>query len=83
MERKGIIDPDSISFKVGQNIARIRKQNGLTQSDMEIFQISRAYYGRIELGLHSLTIEKLELIAKAFGVPISQLFINEDNQPII
>lgn len=72
------ININKYSYKLGQNIARIRKENGLTQEDMEIYGISRAYYGRIELGIHSVTIEKLELISKAFGIPVYFLFLNED-----
>lgn len=37
-------------------------------------QISRAYYGRIEIGEHSITLEMLEKIAKTLGVLIVELF---------
>lgn len=36
--------------------------------------ISRAYYGRIERGEHSLTVEKCQMIATALGVRIADLF---------
>ena len=36
--------------------------------------INRAYYGRIERGEHSLTVEKCQMIATALGVRIADLF---------
>ena len=54
-------------YKLGRNIARIRKEEtGYTQEDMELYTgISRAYYGRIELGVHAATIDVLVKIADA------------------
>ena len=72
----------SISYKIGQNIARIRIENNLTQEDMEEYGISRAYYGKIELGKHSLTLKKANAIANAFGIPISFLFVDKKGIPI-
>ena len=73
---------DSVKVKFGLNLARIRSQSGLTHADMEEYGISRAYYGRIELGTHAVSLDKLDAISKAFGVPIYQLFIDEDGEPI-
>lgn len=72
----------SFNYRFGQNLARIRNMNGLTQADMESYGISRAYYGRIELGTHSPSIDKLLLISKAFGVPLFQLFLDENDKPL-
>ena len=71
-------------YKLGQNIARIRKQEtGYTQEDMELYTgISRAYYGRIELGVHAATIDVLVKIADALNVPLYRLFLNENDKPI-
>ncbi len=77
------IDPNSHNYIIGQNIARIRKENGLTHADMEQYGISRAYYGKIELGLHSLTVDKIVLIAKVFGVFPSDLFKDADGNDIL
>ena len=78
------INIDSYEYKLGQNIARIRKQEtGYTQAEMEEYSgISRAYYGRIELGLHSPTIEALIKIANALNVPFINLFLDENNDPL-
>jgi len=71
-------------YKLGQNIARIRKQEtGYTQAEMEEYTgVSRAYYGRIELGIHSATIDVLIKIADALNVPLYRLFLDENDHPI-
>ena len=71
-------------YKLGRNIARIRKQEtGYTQEDMELYTgISRAYYGRIELGVHAATIDVLIKIADALNVPLYRLFLDETDKPI-
>jgi Helix-turn-helix. len=76
------IDIDSYEYKIGQNIARIRNKNGLTQSAMEDYGISRAYLGRIELGLHSLTLRKLTIVARALSVNVVDFFYDKNGKPI-
>lgn len=71
-------------YRLGQNIARIRKQEtGFTQAEMEDYTgVSRAYYGRIELGTHAATIDVLIKIANALNVPLYRLFLDENDKPI-
>lgn len=71
-------------YRLGQNIARIRKQEtGYTQAEMEEYTgVSRAYYGRIELGLHAATIDVLIKIADALNVPLYRFFLDETDKPI-
>lgn len=57
-------------------------QNGLTQRDIEDYGISRAYYGKVELGRHAVTIDKLFLLSKAFGVTVDELFLDENGNPL-
>lgn len=83
MKKKEIVDFQSYKYKIGQNIARIRMENGLTQKDMEEYGITRGYYGKIELGLYSVSIDKLELIARAFGVNVSDLFVDKNGKEIL
>ncbi len=65
----------NINVKVGSIIRKIRESQGYSQNDFaEECQISRAYYGRIERGEHSITIETCEKIAKTLGIPIKVLF---------
>ena len=71
-------------YRLGQNIARIRKQEtGYTQEDVELYTgVSRAYYGRIELGVHAASIDVLIKIADALNVPLYRLFLDENDKPI-
>ena len=65
----------NINVKVGNNIRSFREKQGYTQNDFaEECIISRAYYGRIERGEHSITLETCEKIAKTLGVHIKDLF---------
>lgn len=65
----------NINKKVGNIIRFYRETQGYTQNDFaEECQISRAYYGRIERGEHSITLETCEKIAKTLGISIEQLF---------
>ncbi len=59
----------------GQNIRRMREGQNFSQAGFaEACGISRAYYGRIERGEHSATIEMQYRIADGLGVHISELF---------
>jgi len=77
-----IQNTQDFNYRFGQNLARLRNLNGLTHTDMESYGISRSYYGKVELGIYSVSIEKIVLIAKAFGVPVHKLFLDENNEPI-
>lgn len=77
------IDTNNINYRLGQNIARLRMENGYSQEAFALeCNISRAYYGRCELGLHSFTVDKLNLIANLLGVQISDLFISKNTTQI-
>ncbi|MEG0239129.1 helix-turn-helix domain-containing protein [Anaerorhabdus sp.] len=75
-------DFSSFTYKFGQNLARIRLEQGLTHVDMELYGISRSYYGKVELGVYSISLSKINLIAKAFGVPVSSLFFDAEGNSI-
>lgn len=67
----------NINEKIGLNIRKLREEQGYTQNDFaEECQISRAYYGRIERGEHSITIETCEKICKTLGITLKMLFEN-------
>ncbi|WP_322354811.1 helix-turn-helix transcriptional regulator [Paratractidigestivibacter sp.] len=66
-----------INIVFGANLRKFREARGMTQEQFaELCGISRAYYGRIERGEHSATIEMCDNIASALGVHISDLFVN-------
>ena len=64
-----------INVDFGNNLKKIRKTRKIPQDEFaELCNISRAYYGRIERGEHSATIEMCEKIAKALRIHIADLF---------
>ena len=66
-----------INYYFGNNLRKFREAKGYSQEQFAaICNISRAYYGRIERGEHSITIEKCSLIAQALGIHISTLFVD-------
>lgn len=82
MEQMEPVNSNEFMIKLGKNLARIRKENGLTQRDMAEYMITRAYYGKLEVGQHAATVDKLFLIARAFGVSVADLFLDENGLPI-
>lgn len=66
-----------INFYFGNNLRKFRENKGYSQDDFaSLCNISRAYYGRIERGEHSITLDRCALIAQALGVHISDLFLD-------
>lgn len=58
-----------------QNLARIRKQRGLSQADLaELAGLSRRMINHYETHAIQPPIEKIEAIARALGIRPSQLF---------
>ncbi len=64
-----------IQHRVGKNIQRQRKFQGLTQEALaEAVNVNRAYIGHIEQGRRTPSLAMLDKIAKALKVPVSELF---------
>ena len=60
--------------KLQAKISELRRENGLTQEDMERFELSLRQYQRIENGdTVNVTLSNLFKIAKAFKLDINQL----------
>ncbi|MCL2751021.1 MAG: helix-turn-helix domain-containing protein [Coriobacteriia bacterium] len=66
----------SIQEKVGKRIRQLRNENtGLSQEKFaHIIGMDRTYFSSIELGRHSVTVSKLEVIAVGLGVSLEELF---------
>lgn len=59
---------------IAKNIARIRKEKGITQEALAYQAgLNRAYIGYIERGERKPTIETLEKIAKALGARVTTI----------
>ncbi len=64
-----------IKRRVGELIRETRKAKGLTQKEMgEIMGITEATYGRYESGDANLSLETIENVSKALGVPVNISF---------
>ena len=64
-----------INVAFGDSLRKFREGRGYSQEEFaELCQISRAYYGRIERGEHSITIEKCHKISSALNIRMADLF---------
>ena len=60
---------------IGERLRDVRKEKQLSQGDLEERTgLSRCYLSRIENGHTTPSIETLEKLAGAMGVPLYQLF---------
>lgn len=64
-----------INIQFGNVLRKTREARGLTQEEFAaLCEISRAYYGRVERGEHSITLELCKRISDALGITLSALF---------
>lgn len=67
----------NINYFLGNIIRKYREERNYSQEYFaSLCDISRAYYGRIERGEHSITIETCKKIADALEIPLFYLFID-------
>jgi len=59
---------------LGKRVRQLRIERRLKQEEMCRFGFDYKYYQRIEYGEKNLTLKSLNKLAKAFGVPMSELF---------
>ena len=66
---------ENINLQFGNVLRKIREGRCMTQEEFSAFcGISRAYYGRVERGEHSATLEICQKISEATGLSFSELF---------
>jgi len=62
--------------RIGKNIARLRKERGLTQEDLcGLAEIDRSYLSEIENGKMNVTIKSLVVIAKALKCGLDDIIL--------
>ena len=67
----------NILEKFRKRITELRKKTGLSQEMFALkIGIDRAYYSSIENGKHSVSLEKIAIIASGLNMSISDLFID-------
>ena len=65
---------------IGARIKQLRERKGLTQGDIEERTgLKRCYVSRVENGHTVPAIHTLEKITRALGVPLYQIFYNEES----
>lgn len=66
---------NNINIQFGGILRKIRERRGMSQEEFAgMCGVSRAYYGRIERGEHSVTLDICQKISEATGLSISELF---------
>lgn len=66
---------NNINLQFGEILRKLREGRHMTQEEFAgLCGISRAYYGRIERGEHSATLELCQQISEATGLSFSELF---------
>lgn len=64
-----------INIQFGNILRKVREGKQMTQEEFaEFCGISRAYYGRIERGEHSVTLDLCQKVSEATGLSFSELF---------
>ena len=62
--------------KLSNRIKELRKQYGYTQDDLSVYSgIARSTLGNIETASNDITFSKVNQLAKAFKMPLSE-FLN-------
>ena len=66
---------NNINLQFGEILRKLREGRHMTQEEFAgLCGISRAYYGCIERGEHSATLELCQRISEATGLSFSELF---------
>ena len=72
MKVKGI----AYKSELGKYLRETRKEAGLSQEAFaDKIGINRTYYGNLERGENSISIDKLQKISRALNIPLSELFL--------
>jgi transcriptional regulator with XRE-family HTH domain len=66
---------DTLQKQLGLRLKQMRIAKGLRQEDLEKWNFSYRYYGRLERGLVNPTLDTLARICEIFGIPLSDLFL--------
>ena len=66
-----------IQVKFGSRIRKLRQSKGFSQESFaHLCDLDRTYISGIERGVRNVSLRNIEVIAKALGLSISELFKN-------
>lgn len=75
---------NSLYLEMGKRLRILRIELNYTQEQMsEILEISSAYYGKVERGVHGLSLEKLVLANKKLDIDINYLLTGTKRSEIV
>lgn len=61
-------------IRFAENLRAIRIQQGLSQEDLaELADLHRTYVGSVERGERNITVDNMEVLADALGVPLVRM----------
>jgi transcriptional regulator with XRE-family HTH domain len=67
--------------KLGRAVRRLRSDAGHSQESFaDECRLHRTYIGSIERGETNISLENLERIARALGIPVSRLFTEAEGE---
>lgn len=68
------IEPTSIRILFGKNVRRERRSREISQEELAFrANISRTYVSEVERGLRNISIDNMEDLSIALGVPLGDL----------
>lgn len=71
----------NILEKFGERVRKLRIKQQISQEKFALkIGMDRAYYSSVENGKHSISLEKIELIARGLDVKLEVLFKGLDNE---
>ena len=72
---------NTLQRQFGERLRELRLAKGLSQEELAFRSgVHRTYLGGIERGKRNPSLKNLAAIAKALGVPLSQLFLFGDKE---
>jgi transcriptional regulator with XRE-family HTH domain len=77
------MDTEAIKKQLGLRLKELRLARGLRQEDLEKWEFSYRYYGKLERGLVNPTVETLTKLCDIFNVTLADLFLfmNDNENP--
>ncbi len=65
---------NSFNIEIGKRLKMVKNEHDFSQENMaDILGISPAYYGKVERGLHCLSVEKLYILNEKLGVDLNYI----------
>lgn len=81
---KGSVDKKELYIEIGKRLRLARINKNYTQEQMsEILGISTTYYGKIERGIHSLSLAKLIILNEKLDIDINYLLTGHQESNLL